>query len=100
MDNEQFKKYNDGRNEIIDDYRKKKIKNSLLILLITAILVTLIILLRHILNIAVTIVSSVMIIMIAIIFTRIRIVTLEHTKQTQLRFYEQNEPIFHTEFKR
>ncbi len=100
MNNEQYTKYNEGREKIIAKYRKKKLINSFLIMSAAVFAVTVIVLLKNILNIAITLVLSVMVIMIAIIFMRIRIVTLNHTAQTRLRFYEQNEPTFHVNFKK
>lgn len=100
MNNEELSKYNEGRKKIIKEYRNKKLLNVTIIFAVAAILITLIWLLSFTLNIAVTLVLTAMVIMITVIFARIRVVTLNHTAQTRLRFYEQNEPVFHVEFKK
>lgn len=99
MNNDELKKYNEGRQKIIKEYRKKKLINVTLIFTAAIAAIALIWLLFS-RNIAVTLVLTAMTVMITIIFARIRIVTLNHTAQTRLRFHEQNEPIFHAEFKK
>lgn len=99
MKNEQLEKYNKKRNDLIAFYRKKKLLNVLITLAVGLVLLITVILLRNVLNIAVTLVLSVMIIMITVIFTRIRVVTINHMLQSRLQLYEQEEPEFHANFK-
>ena len=94
MKSEKLEKYNQKRQSLIAAYRKKKLINLLAILLVTVAL------LQDVLNIAVTLVLGAMIVMITVIFARIRAVTINHTLQSQLRLYEQEEPDFHVNFKK
>lgn len=100
MKSEKLEKYNQKRRELIALYRKKKRINLLAIFGAGAALLVTVVLLQGVLNIAVTLVLSAMIIMITVIFARIRTVTINHTLQSQLRLYEQEEPDFHVNFKK
>lgn len=91
-----FEKYNAGRRAIIAGYRKKKLVNVLAVLLIGAVLLGLCQLIG---NIGVRAVLSAVIIMITVIFARVRAVTIDHAMQTRLNFYEQEEPEFHANFR-
>ena len=91
--------YNEERRRIIAAYRSKKLVQVLCILGTAAVLIVLINLLPSLLNIAVRLVAGVMLGIFAIIFARIRIVTLEHAKQQKLSLLEQYEPAFHANFK-
>ena len=99
MQDNRFEQYNAKRAQIIAAYRTKKLLQVLLILGAAAVLIVVINLLPSLFNIAVRLVSSVMIGIFAIIFCRIRAVTLEHTKQQKLEFLEEHEPAFHANFK-
>lgn len=99
MNNEDYKRYNEKRHGIIKEYKKKKLLNSLVILLVGIVSVIISVLLFQT-NVAVPIVLSVIIVMVTIIYLRIRIVTINHTMQTKLRFFEQEEPTFHVNFKK
>ncbi len=99
MENEKMQKYNEERARIITAFRNKKLLNVGLILLGTILLIAVINLLPSLFNIAVRLVSSVLIGIFAIILVRIRVVTLEHTKQQKLNLLEQYEPAFHAKFK-
>ncbi len=100
MKSEKLEKYNQKRRALIALYRKKKLINLLLIFGAGAALLVTVVLLQGVLNIAVTLVLSAMIIMITVIFARIRAVTINHTLQSHLRLYEQEEPEFHVNFKK
>ena len=99
MPDERFKKYNAKRAEINRIYQSKKLLQALLILGAAASVITAINLLPNVFNIAVRLVCSVLSGIFAIIFTRIRFVTLEHAKQQKLGFLEQSEPAFHANFR-
>lgn len=91
-----FDKYNAGRRALVAEYKKKKYLNVLIVLLVGA---ALFVAVQFIGNIAVRAVLSAMIIMITVIFARVRAVTVEHALQTRLNFYEQEEPDFHANFR-
>ena len=63
-------------------------------------LLIIVIALKDFLNIAVTLVLSAMIIMVTVIFARIRVVTINYTMSSRLRLYEQEEPQFHANFRK
>lgn len=91
MDKTELEKYNKQREDIIRDCKRKKLINAVSVLGIGAVLVLIVVLLNGVLfNIAVTLVLSAMIIMISIIFMRIRIVTINHIMQTRLMKFENN----------
>ncbi len=95
MNDQNYEKYNHKRKQIKTEYGKKKLVNVFVILGTAAIAVILIALLTGIVfNIAVTLVLSVMIIMIAIIFTRIRVVTINHIMQQRLLALENEDVRF------
>ncbi len=94
-----YQKYNQQRNRIIKTFRLKKLWQVMLILVVAVVLTVTVNLLSEFINIAVRLVLSAMFIIFAIIFARIRTVTLEHTKQTKLQFLEQDEPSFRANFK-
>ena len=98
MKSEKLEKYNQKRQSLIAAYRKKKLINLLAIFGAGAVLLVTVALLQDVLNIAVTLVLGAMIVMITVIFARIRAVN--HTLQSQLRLYEQEEPDFHVNFKK
>lgn len=100
MENDRFEMYNAKRNQIISQYKKKKRINVLAVLLIGLLLLAIVVALKDILNIAVTLVLSAMIIMVTVIFARIRAVTINHTMDSRLKLYEQEEPEFHANFKK
>lgn len=100
MGNDRAEKYNRKRQEMIALYRKKKLVSTFSILLAGAALLVLVAALKNVLNIAVSLVLSAMIIMITVIFARIRIVTVNHIMESQLRLLEQEEPEFHASFKK
>lgn len=100
MGNDRAEKYNRKRRELIAAYRKKKLVSTVSILLAGAALLVLVAILKNVLNIAVSLVLSAMIIMITVIFARIRIVTVNHIMESQLRLLEQEEPEFHANFKK
>lgn len=100
MGNDRAEKYNRKRQEMIALYRKKKLVSTFSILLAGAALLVLVAVLKNVLNIAVSLVLSAMIVMITVIFTRIRIVTVNHIMESQLRLLEQEEPEFHASFKK
>ena len=99
MPDDRFEKYNTRRAEISRRYRAKKWTQVLLILGGAVLLIVIINLLSAWLNIAVRLVSSVLLGLFSIIFARIRTVTLEHAKQQKLEFLEEHEPAFHANFK-
>lgn len=92
-------KYNQRRGEIIRAYRLKKLWQVLAIFATAALLIVTTCLLDEFINIAVRLVVCTMLIIFSIIFARIRIVTIEHAKQTKLQFLEQDEPSFYANFK-
>lgn len=100
MGSDRAEKYNRKRKEMIALYRKKKLVSTVAILLAGAALLVLVAALKNVLNIAVSLVLSAMIIMITVIFARIRIVTVNHIMESQLRLLEQEEPEFHASFKK
>lgn len=100
MKSEKLERYNQKRQSLIAAYRKKKLINLLAIFGAGAVLLVTVALLQDVLNIAVTLVLGAMIVMITVIFARIRAVTINHTLQSQLRLYEQEEPDFHVNFKK
>lgn len=100
MGNDRAEKYNRKRQEMIAAYRKKKLVSTFSILLAGVALLVLVAALKNVLNIAVSLVLSAMIIMITVIFARIRIVTVNHIMESQLRLLEQEEPEFHASFKK
>lgn len=100
MKSEKLEKYNQKRQSLIAAYRKKKLINLLAIFGAGAVLLVTVAFLQDVLNIAVTLVLGAMIVMITVIFARIRAVTINHTLQSQLRLYEQEEPDFHVNFKK
>lgn len=101
MNNSDFEKYNQKRQDVIKKYKKKKLKEVLLILAVGLASVIVIACLNGVVfNIAVTLVLSAMVIMFTVIFARIRAVTVNHILQTRLQFLEQDEPAFHVEFKK
>lgn len=100
MGSDRAEKYNRKRQEMIALYRKKKLVSTFSILLAGVALLVLVAALKNVLNIAVSLVLSAMIIMITVIFARIRIVTVNHIMESQLRLLEQEEPEFHASFKK
>ena len=94
-----IEKYNQQRQQIIRTFRHKKLLNTIIILVVAAIIITVINLLPSVFNIAVRLVASALLIIFTIIFIRIRVVMLEHTKQAKLELLEQYEPTFHAKFK-
>ncbi len=101
MKNDAFEKYNDERDEIIAEYNKNKVMGVMASLITGVVLLVfdIVMYVLDVFNIAVALVLGAMIVMIAIIFSRIRAVTIESAKQQRLRLYEQNEPEFHANFK-
>lgn len=100
MGSDRAEKYNRKRQEMIAAYRKKKLVSTFSILLAGVALLVLVAALKNVLNIAVSLVLSAMIVMITVIFARIRIVTVNHIMESQLRLLEQEEPEFHASFKK
>ena len=96
MNDERFNEYNLKRNELIKKYKMQKIKNIFLVLGIGAAIVALIItlFLLTLINEAVAIVLSAVVVMITIIFTRIRVVTINHIRDEKLRLFEEDDPTF------
>lgn len=90
-----FEKYKAGRRTLTAKYKKKKWTEVGIIVLCALVLI---IAAAFIPNIAIKLVLIGVVALIAIIFARIRWVTVEHTLQEQLKQYESEEPEFHANF--
>ena len=95
MKSENFEKYNNRRNALISKYKKEKRVNVLTVLGVGAALLILVVLLRNLLNIAVTLLLSAISIMITVIFARIRYVTINYVMEQKLRDLESEDPNFY-----
>lgn len=85
-----FDKYNQDRQAIIKEYRKKKLKSCLPILIIGALVVLAIYLIGGfaLSNIPVTAVLMLMVGLFTIIYLRIKVVTINHALQKKLHDFE------------
>ncbi len=95
MNNEQLNSYNQKRNEIIKKYNKIKLKNSLTVVIIGVLLLGLCALIGVLLkNVAIALVLGAVVFMFFCILLRIKIVSANHTMQTQLKYFEQDFEIY------
>ncbi len=89
MENTQYEKYNDERNKLIKEFRTRKIKNIVIILVAMVVVLALIVVLGiAINNVAVALVLGAIVLIFSIIFLRIRVVTINHSMQNRLRYFE------------
>ena len=89
MNNNQYDKYNDERNKIIKEFKSRKAKNIITIIAITAAVLALIVLLGIVIhNVAVALVIGAIVVIFSVIFLRMRVVTINHSMQNKLRFFE------------
>ena len=97
MDNEKYEKYNSRRNAIIKEYKSKKLKATLSVLLIGASALVFVILmgLLKLFNIAVVLVLCAVIVMLTVIIARMRAVTIQHTADNKLVLLEDSDPNFY-----
>ena len=97
MNEEKFAKYNAKREELIAKYKKQKVKAVIITMLIGIGLVGVCwgLFFLDIFNEAVTLVLTAVFVMITIILTRMRAVTIDHIRDEKLRLFEDNDPTFY-----
>ena len=89
MNDNQYEKYNDQRNQIIKEFRLQKSKNIVIILIAAVLALTLVVALGIIINnVAVAIVIGIIVVIFSIIFLRMRVVTINVSMQKRLQFFE------------
>ena len=89
MNNNQYEKYNDERNKLIKEFKAQKTKNVVIILAVTVVVLALIVALGFLINnVAVALVVGVIVVIFSIIFLRMRVVTINHSMQNKLRYFE------------
>lgn len=89
MNNNQYEKYNEERNKLIKEFNAQKTKNIVVILAVTVAVLALIVVLGiAINNVAIALVVGAIVVIFSIIFLRMRIVTINHSMQNKLRFFE------------
>ena len=89
MNNNQYEKYNEERNKLIKEFNAQKAKNIIVILAVTVAVLALIVVLGiAINNVAIALVVGAIVVIFSVIFLRMRIVTINHSMQNKLRFFE------------
>lgn len=89
MNNNQYEKYNEERNKLIKEFKAQKAKNIVIILAVTVVVLALIVVLGvAINNVAIALVIGMIVVIFSIIFLRMRVVTINHSMQNRLRFFE------------
>ena len=91
MDEKTLEKYSIKRKELIAYYKNKKLKNIFCILGIALAVIGLDIVMSFVINnIAVSLIVGAMVVMFAVIYLRIRVVTINHVMQQKLQQFEQD----------
>ncbi len=97
MNNEEFAKYNQKRNELLRKYKIEKLKAVFLIFAIglLELAITWGLFAVKFINIAVALVLTAVLVMLTVILARIRAVTVNHTRDEKLRLFEDSDPTFY-----
>ncbi len=89
MNNNQYEKYNEERNKLLKEFKAQKTKNIVVILAVTLVVLALIVVLGIVIkNVAVALVVGAIVVIFSVIFLRMRVVTINHSMQNRLRFFE------------
>lgn len=89
MDNNQYEKYNEQRNQIIKEFKAQKTKNIAIILVVAAVVLALVVAIGFAIdNVAIAIVLGIMVVIFSVIFLRMRVVTINVSMQKRLQFFE------------